>query len=383
MKRTRAEGAWRQSRQEIIRASHRSADRVGFYRTTAGALRRVVPFAGACWITFDPATLLFTSHFSDDLPAEGFALLCKNEYQDEDFNTFAQLTLSPSRVGVLREATGGDLERSPRYRTLLRPFGLEGELRASFVSGGSSWGGLILLRAAGEPDFTPEETAFVRQMSEYIAHGLRTAVIGTALEDGVEPSPPGLILIDAAGAVDAATPAAVQWLEALRGSDPPATGPLPAAVLAVASRARRAAHTGDAAATARARAQTVTGQWLVLHGTVLETSAGEQVAIIIEPAGPAEIAPLITQGYGLSDREREVTTLVLRGLATQRIAKQLRLSPYTVQDHLKSIFQKMGVRSRKELVAHVFFQHHQPRISRGDALAAGGWFAPSEVRAVG
>lgn len=73
--------------------------------------------------------------------------------------------------------------------------------------------------------------------------------------------------------------------------------------------------------------------------------------MIIEPARPAEIAPLIVQAYGLSGRERQVTQLILEGLSTREIADRLFISVHTVQDHLKAIFDKVDVHSRRELVA--------------------------------
>jgi DNA-binding CsgD family transcriptional regulator len=69
-----------------------------------------------------------------------------------------------------------------------------------------------------------------------------------------------------------------------------------------------------------------------------------------------------THSYGLTDREREVTRLVASGLSTNAIAARLYLSRWTVQDHLKAIFEKVGVRSRGELVASVFFQHGVPHL---------------------
>ena len=82
----------------------------------------------------------------------------------------------------------------------------------------------------------------------------------------------------------------------------------------------------------------------------------------MEEARPPELAPLIADAYGLTDRERRVTELVARGLPTADIGRRLHLSAYTVQDHLKSIFDKTGASSRGELVARLFFDHYAPRL---------------------
>jgi DNA-binding CsgD family transcriptional regulator len=86
------------------------------------------------------------------------------------------------------------------------------------------------------------------------------------------------------------------------------------------------------------------------------------VAVIVEPAHPARIAPLLMSAHGLTEREQAVTRLVLQGNSTAEIAERLVVSTHTVQQHLKRIFDKTGVRSRRDLVGKVFFAHYEPRV---------------------
>jgi regulatory LuxR family protein len=72
-----------------------------------------------------------------------------------------------------------------------------------------------------------------------------------------------------------------------------------------------------------------------------------------------------------------VTQLVAQGLPTSAIAERLHISQWTVQDPLKAIFEKVGVGSRGELVARVFFEHYAPRLTDGTPVGSDGWFDPS------
>jgi DNA-binding CsgD family transcriptional regulator len=132
----------------------------------------------------------------------------------------------------------------------------------------------------------------------------------------------------------------------------------------------------------RVRARTRSGHWLVLHASRLGApGAPNQTAVILEPAHPTEVAPLILEAYDLTEREAQVAQLVLQGVSTDEIAAALFISPLTVQQHLKAVFDKTGVRSRRDLVAQIFTQQYLPRILSGSRLGAGGWFVePSASR---
>jgi DNA-binding CsgD family transcriptional regulator len=100
----------------------------------------------------------------------------------------------------------------------------------------------------------------------------------------------------------------------------------------------------------------------------------EQVAVVIEPATPIELAPLIVASYGLTNQERRVVELVCHGASTHEIAAELLITANTIQDHLKSIFAKTGTGSRRELVATLMSRDYMPRAIAHDPLDRKGQF---------
>jgi DNA-binding CsgD family transcriptional regulator len=83
-------------------------------------------------------------------------------------------------------------------------------------------------------------------------------------------------------------------------------------------------------------------------------------SLVIEPAKAAEIAPIISEAYELSPRERQITLLIARGHGNADMAARMHLSAHTVRDYVKAVFEKVGVSSRGELVAKLFAEHYAP-----------------------
>jgi DNA-binding CsgD family transcriptional regulator len=348
---------------------------VAFWCEARDALASAVPYyMTPCWFTLDPASLLVTSHHDHgmigELPPEWLA----HEYYEDDFHSLADVARSARGISTLHEATGGDPSRSRGWREHVEPYGAEQELLVALrARTGEAWGMLGLYREPGQPEFDPDELEFLRAMAPHLAEGARRGLLVGEASEPDRPDAPGLVVLDPDWSVESLTPGVERWLCELPDGDWEAQGKLPPAVLAVAGRALRTAENRDAPGeVALARVLSSEGRWIVLHGASLVANGARRAAVIVEPAHPARISPLLMSAYGLTDREQDVTRLVLRGDSTAQIAGELCVSAHTVQQHLKSVFEKTGVRSRRELVGKVFFAHYEPRVRDNERRAIDG-----------
>jgi DNA-binding CsgD family transcriptional regulator len=355
----------------IAEFSLRGHDLVTFWGECTEVLEAAVPhYDKPCWYTLDPASLLITSHFHDGLP-EYPAKMLLHEYYDDDVNQVADVARSESGISTLHEATGGDPSSSPTWHMNMA-MGGDQELIAALRTSGAVWGAVGLYRAPGEPMFDGDEKALLKAIGPDLATGARTGLLVGEARDPQWPDSPGLVVLSEHGEVESTTPGVERWLSDLPDGDLDA-GRLPSAVHAVAGRALRTAESrDDPGEVALARVLSRSGTWIVLHGTSLVASGSRRAAVIVEPAHPARITPLLMSAYGLTEREQEVTRLVLRGDSTAQIAERLVVSSHTVQEHLKKIFEKTGVRSRRELVGKVFFAHYEPRFRDNENRALEG-----------
>jgi DNA-binding NarL/FixJ family response regulator len=60
---------------------------------------------------------------------------------------------------------------------------------------------------------------------------------------------------------------------------------------------------------------------------------------------------LKSDGYGLSEREKEILSLLVEGLSKKQIAEKIFLSHHTVDSHLRNIYAKLEVHSRSSAIS--------------------------------
>jgi len=333
-------------------------------------LRRVVPVEAYCASTKDPASGFITYGMAEELGGgDDIFWSLERLYFDHHESVRRMMDIHQS-VALLSETTGGDLERSTRYVEYLRPLGLAHEMRGAFTSGGYLWGSMDLIRGSGSPDFKPREADLLRRIAPHLGNGLKMAALRmqAPVEEGTT-DVPGVLTLDHRGSVVQHTPAAERWLHDLEDLGPGwrERDGLPRALHTVFMLLRRALspeRDRDEESVPSLRARARSGRWLTLYGSLTEATPERraETVIIIEPTKPEELLPFSMTAYGLSPREEEIVKFVVRGLSTSRISRTLFISEYTVQNHLRSVFEKVGVRSRGELVKRLFFDNLYPSL---------------------
>jgi DNA-binding CsgD family transcriptional regulator len=361
---------------DVTRMAHAGLGAEEVLNQTAAALARAVPFDAWCASTVDPASLLLTLGVADGFdetvggePA-GHVFLDRISFE-EDLRQIPEMLRERRTVSLLSETTRGELESSLRYRELLRPHRFRHQAGVLFVDR-CLWGSMDLIRDEGRPDFTTDEVTLIRRVAPHVGSSLRAATLRTKAATATDEDAPGVLTIDAAGRIVMATPAAEHYLADLGSLDPGWRHgrdlPIGVRMVATALDAALAPRVdGDRDLLPRLRAKGRSGRWLSLHASRTEPALGRpsETVIVIGPAGSEEMTWLNVAAYGLSAREEAVIRQVIRGHSTKQIAAELFIAEHTVQRHLTNIFDKVGVRSRRELLKRLFFEQFAPSLAPG------------------
>jgi DNA-binding CsgD family transcriptional regulator len=331
------EGRARVARRDIAALATSGMGVAALHAAAIEVVERVVGSELTCWAGIDPATLVISSMTSGAarIPDEYEPRLAETEYAGTVPNSFAELARTSHQVARLSDLPYREVVGHRRLNEVWRPLGIEHEVRTTFVVDGDCWGAAGFVRSG--PDFSDREAEFLGSVAPVIGAATRVAVRTDAhgYRGGADPS---IVVTGPTGVPRAVTAAARTWQDEL--------GQRFDVLLKAVVTGTRAAASG----TFQARLQTASGGWILMQGSRL-IGEDEEVVVTIEPASGRHLLAMLLAAYGLTTREREICLEVIAGHTTTAIADRLSISPHTIQDHLKSAFSKVGVRSRGELVA--------------------------------
>jgi DNA-binding CsgD family transcriptional regulator len=335
-------------RERLERLSESSLDSEALRQEAVADLQRVIGFDRWCWPLADPETLLPASGLAqhDYVPAVPRAL--ELECSTDSFAAKHVLARRPNGAASMSGETGGDLARSSRWDEVMRPVGIGDIAAAACRDALGCWGWIEAYRDHADHPFEDDDLALLESVGPALGSALRRTMYHDGPSPASDPTGPGIIVLDGSLTPFSWTAAARSWIDAFPGAPIlAALGMLPSVIYPAAVTAR----TGSSVAGAHALVQTVDRRWVMIEAAPLEGDAGEQIVVTLRAATAAETFGRLCRAYALTDWEREVVAALVAGLDTRAITQRLFISRYTVQDHLKAVFRKTGVRSRRELLA--------------------------------
>ena len=343
--------AYARARETILRICRGEVDTRTLRLEVLGAIRRATGFDAYAWLLTDPETSVGSSPLADVPCLPQLPQLIRLKY----LTSVNRWTGLPSAVASLHEATGGALSQSLMWRELLCRYGVTDIASSVYRDRFGCWGFLDLWRT-GAPPFSAADIEFLGHIAGPVTTALRHGLARTFIPATGDQMPGGpvVLLLSPGLVVRAQTPQTQRYLRVLVPPEPEDQAPVPAGAYNVAAQLL-AAEAGVDDSPPTARVHLADGRWLTLRAARMEdvgqAPEDRDVAVSIEPSTAGDRVSVFARACGLSPRETELLHHLAGGAGTRDVARLMFVSENTVQDHLKSIFDKSAARSRRALLA--------------------------------
>jgi DNA-binding CsgD family transcriptional regulator len=335
------------SKGRLDRLCQSALDRESLQYEAIVELRRVSGFDRWCWPVADPVSLIPLGGLAEHDYGPQVPRVLELEYAGGDVASMDALAQRTDGVGSLNGETHGDLPRSPRWDEVFRAVGIGDEAIVACRDRLGCWGWIKIYRSSDDRPFDEDDLELLAAVGPSLGSALR----GTSYPPSLEmPNhrPPGVIVLDRELRIVSLTAAARAWIETFPSAEIYAAfGMLPAMVYPVATLAQSSKQANRAHALERTR----DGTWVMIEAAVLEGNADGQIALTFREATAQEMFDRLCRIKALSRREREVVAVLLEGVDTRATCERLFITPHTLQDHLKSVFEKLQIHSRRDLRA--------------------------------
>ncbi|GAC1598075.1 MAG: hypothetical protein NVS3B28_30010 [Candidatus Velthaea sp.] len=244
-------------------------------------------------------------------------------------------------VGAVRLANLAIEHERDAYARAMREYGFYDDLQLVIDSRRRPTGFISAARRSAKR-FLPADTSLLDELSPHLAAGLRAASIKASIE-----AQPGtnvaIIVLDRSGNLEVANGAAELFL-----GNPSATAPafwdglrLVAALLE---------KTLDADGRAVPAVSMILGgrQYMMRAERGIGADGDPRTIVLLEPPRNDDCTDIFAS-FGLSPRESQIAAAIVRGYTTADISTELRISANTIKTHVRVIFEKLGITSRREL----------------------------------
>ena len=334
-------------RARLERLSQSTLDRESIQYEAVADLRRVIGFDRWCWPVGDPDVLIPLGAVAEHDFGPQVPLKLELEFAGGDVASMDALAQRGNPVGSLNAETGGDLPRSPRWDEVFRRVGIGDMAIVACRDRYGCWGWLEIWRDSNDRPFDEHDLQLLAAVGPCFGSALRrTSYPPLAWIRSDRPA--GVIVLDSELQLISSTAATRAWIETFPSAEAYAAfGILPAMVYPVATLARSSTQTHRAHALERTR----DGTWVMIEASTLEGGSDVQIAVTLREATAQETFDRLCRISALTNREQFVVAVLLEGLDTRATCERLFISPHTLQDHLKSVFDRLQIHSRRELRA--------------------------------
>lgn len=313
-------------------------------------LHQAIGFDSYVFVLTDPLSCVGADPLADVPLLDELPRLIRLKYATT-VNRWTSLGDPPVRL--LDEGTGGRPEQSLLWRELLGPAGIVDVASVVFRDRFGCWGFLDLWRAGPAVPFSRSDADFLATVAPAVTEGLRRCQAATFTSRPTEADrrTPLVLLLSPDLTLQAQTPQTQDYLRRLLPT-PPERSPIPAAAYNVAAQLV-AVEAGIDDHPAVASGHLADGMWVTLRAARIgdaEPGHPAGIAVTIEHASPGERLSIFGRAFALTNRETELLRVLADGADTRVAGQRMSLSQHTVQDHLKSIFDKTAAHSRRELL---------------------------------
>ena len=352
-------GTWARTRarERIEAITAEPLDATNLRRRVLEVLREVIDYDAYVWLLTDPVTEVGAAPLAavpclPELPA-----LIKAKYATP-VNRWTVLRQQESPAARLDDATGGELARSLVWREVMSRYRIGDVASAVFADQFGCWGFLDLWRDEARAPFGAADAEFIEAVAAPLTTALRRCQARTFTQPA-SPRQPGIgpvvLTLDDDLRITSRTATSQAWLDLLLPPRPDERA-VPASVYNVAAQLL-AAEAGVDSHPASSRVHLAGGLWLTLRAARLapdepgarpapRSPGAATIVVTIEEVSAASRLDLFARASGLTTRENELLSLLATGSDTRAMARRMKVSEHTVQDHLKSIFAKTGGRDR-------------------------------------